>query len=154
MLKKIFIILAIFLFSSYVLAEDDTADVKAFFYKYINALNAYSSALPSYYSSNAQIIRVVIKPDGTKQSVNVPFDRYIKELNKGKATAKIVGYKNRFGDVQISGSGDNYKITATRYPNRDKTGLSASYNIIKSGDNFKIQTESWDTTVQKFLNEK
>ena len=154
MIKKITLCL-ICLIAFYGAAKaDEMSDVQTFFNNFVNASNTYSTNLPNYYIPNAKIIRVVHKPDGTKQAVIIPFDRYLQELKKGAAIAKTVGYKNRYVNQKVTKIGDNYKLSATRIPRNDKTGLPAYFIIAKTQNGYKIKEESMGTTVQKFLNAK
>ena len=154
MFKKIIILfVCVFAFLQQAYA-DDLADVQSFFNSFVSASNTYSTNLPYYYVPNAKIIRVVHKPDGTKQSVIIPFERYLSELKKGAALAKTVGYKNRYDNQKITKSGNDYKLSAIRIPRNDKTGLEAYFIITKTPRGWKIKEESMGTTVQRFLNAK
>ncbi len=133
---------------------DEMSDVQSFFNSFVNASNTYSTTLPSYYVNNAKIVRIVHKPDGTKQSVVVPFDRYLSELKKGAVLARTVGYKNRYVNQKITKVGNDYKLSATRIPRNDKTGLNAYFIIAKTPSGYKIKEEYMGTTVQRFLNAK
>ena len=154
MIKKITLCL-ICLIAFYVSAKaDEISDVQTFFNNFVNASNSYSTNLPRYYVPNAKIIRVVYKPNGSKKSVVIPFDRYLQELKKGAALAKTVNYKNRYVNQKIVKIGNDYKLSATRIPRNDKTGLDAYFIITKTSNGYKIKEESMGTTVQKFLNAK
>ncbi len=131
---------------------DEQADVLNLFNRYVADANNYSTNLPSYYVSNAKIVRVVNKKQGGQQSVVIPYQRYLKELNGHSALAKTVGYKNRYVNQKIAKLGEDYKITATRIPRNDKTGLPCYFIFTKQGGNWKIKEESMTTNVQTFLN--
>lgn len=133
---------------------DEISDVQAFFNNFVNASNTYSTSIPSFYISNAKIVRVVHKPDGTKQAVVIPFERYLQELKKGAALAKTVRYKNRYVNQKVTKVGNDYKLSATRIPRNDASGLPAYFIITKTPSGYKIKEESMGTTVQKFLNAK
>ncbi len=154
MLKKIimsFICTLVLTLGAY---ANELSDVQTFFNNFVNASNTYSTTLPDYYVQNAKIIRVVHKPDGTKQSVVIPFERYLQELKKGAALARTVGYKNRYVNQKITKVGNDYKVSATRIPRNDKSGLEAYFIITKTKSGYKIKEESMGTTVQRFLNAK
>ena len=68
---------------------DELEDVQKFFDNYVQAANSYSKTVVDYYLPNANIVRVVLKPDGTTQSVNFPMERYKKELKKGQPLARL-----------------------------------------------------------------
>ena len=48
-MKKVLILLAVFLFGAIQAFADDAADAKAFFNKYVNAANTYSTTIPDFY---------------------------------------------------------------------------------------------------------
>ena len=149
-MKKFLIFISLFFFS--VAFADELSDVREFFDSYIKAANSYKKNIPDYYSPEARIIRVVIKPDGSKQSVEFNVEDYMRQLKKRSKLARIVRYKNRYEDIQVSelGSG-KYKISALRYPMRDKIGLNF-YFIVENTDNgYKVIEESMETDVQDFL---
>ncbi len=133
---------------------DELTDVQTFFNNFVNAANTYSTSLPNYYVKNAKIVRVVYKPDGTKQSVVIPFDRYLSELSKGAVLAKTVRYKNRYENKKFTKVGADYKITAIRIPRNDTSGLPAYFIATKTPQGWKIKEESLGTKVQKFLDAK
>lgn len=153
MKKLFFTILSLAIFSLSAMA-DDTADVLAAFDKYINDANSYSTSLPNHYISNAKIIRVVNKKEGGKQSVVIPYDRYMKELKNNQKLAKMTGYKNRYANKKVTKVENDYKISSTRIPRNDKTGLSCYFIYTKTADGWKIKEESMTTNVQTFLSAK
>ncbi len=155
MFKKIFI--TAFLLSGSIIScfADEIDDVKTFFDNYIKAANSYSKTVTDFYLPDAKIIRVVQKPDGTLESVNFPMERYKKELSKGMRLAKLSRYKNTYTNKSFKKleNGD-YKISAIRTPNRDKTGLPFHFIVTNTKDGWKVKEESMQTTVQKFLTSK
>ena len=153
-MKKIFTVLftmALFSLGAFAIDKDD---VMAKFDAYVKDANEYSSALPDYYIKNAKIIRVVNKKGGGQKWVIIPFDRYVKELTGHSILAKAVGYKNRYENRKISKVGNDYKISSTRIPRNDKTGLPAHFVFTKQDGVWKIKEESMTTNVQAFLNAK
>ncbi len=153
-MKKIFLtIVSLMLFSLCAFA-DDKADVLAIFDKYVNDANSYSTNLPDYYINNAKIIRVVNKKEGGQKAVVIPFDRYLKELKGHSTLAKTVGYKNRYVNRTVTKINKDYKVSATRIPRNDKTGLNCHFIFTKQGNTWKIREESMTTNVQTFLSAK
>lgn len=153
-MKKIFYsILALLMFSLSTMADDKT-DILAVFDKYVSAANGYSVSLPDFYVNNAKIVRVVNKKQGGQKAVLIPFDRYLKELKGHSTLAKTVGYKNNYVNKKLIKLDNGYKLTATRIPRNDKTGLPCYFVFVKQGDTWKIQEESMTTNVQTFLNAK
>ena len=154
MKKLLILFLSLICFSLNVMA-DEKSDVLAAFDKYIVAANTYSKDLPNYYINNAKIYRVVNKKTGGQATVQVPFDRYVKELNSHAVLAKTVGYKNNYVNRKITKyDATSYKITATRIPRNDKTGLSSYFIFTKTPTGWKIKEESMTTNQQVFLNAK
>lgn len=163
MFKKIILGLcfSVFLFTSTAFADSapitdkEAREVEQFFNSYVNSANNYKDDLISHYSKDAKIERVVIKPDGTKESVVIPMDRYVKELKIGRKTARLVKYKNTYTNKKYEKLGNNeYKIKTTRIPFRDKKGLGAEFTVVKTPSGYKISSESMETNVQRFLTEK
>lgn len=158
MFKKIILsILCVFALAANLMTNahaDELTDVQSFFNNYVNAANSYADNLPTYYIPNAKIIRVVYKPDGTKQPVVIPFDRYLSELRKSATIAKTVHYKNNYTNRSYIKAGSDYKISTIRIPRNDKSGLPAYFIVTKTPQGWKIKEESMGTTVQKFLNAK
>ena len=149
-MKKFFIFIFIFFFS--VAFADEISDVRVFFDSYVKAANSYKKNIPDYYSPDARIIRVVIKPDGSKQSVEFNVDDYMKQLKKKAKFARIVRYKNRYEDISVSELGNGkYKVSALRYPMRDKTGLNFYFIVENTENGYKVVEESMETDVQDFL---
>ena len=153
MKKIVLTLLALAGFSLNVLA-DDKADVLKTFDNYVNDANSYATTIPNYYIKNAKIIRVVNKKQGGQASVVIPFDRYLKELSTHAKIAKVANYKNRYENRKITQVGVDYKISSTRIPRNDKTGLPCHFIFTKVGDKWKIKEESMETNVQTFLNAK
>ena len=153
MKKIVLTLLALAGFSLNVLA-DDKADVLKTFDNYVNDANSYATTIPNYYTKNAKIIRVVNKKQGGQASVIIPFDRYLKELSTHAKIAKVANYKNRYENRKITQVGVDYKVSSTRIPRNDKTGLPCHFIFTKVGDKWKIKEESMETNVQTFLNAK
>lgn len=133
---------------------DDKTDVLKTFDQYVNDANSYATTIPNYYIKNAKIIRVVNKKQGGQASVIIPFDRYLKELSTHAKIAKVANYKNRYENRKITQVGADYKVSSTRIPRNDKTGLPAHFVFTKVGNSWKIKEESMETNVQTFLNAK
>ena len=153
-MKKLFLTtLATFLLSLSALA-DDKADVLATFDKYVKEANSYSTTIPNYYMENARIIRVVNKKQGGQKAVLIPFDRYLKELGQHAKLAKVTNYKNTYIDRKVEKIGTDYKVSTTRIPRNDKTGLPAHFIFTKHNGSWKIKEESMTTNVQTFLKAK
>lgn len=150
-MKKFLLIVFAFLALQLGALADDFQDVKDFFQGYVDAANSYSPSVVNYYLPNAKIIRVVRKPDGTKVSVDFPMSEYAKQMKIGAAGGKLVGYKNKYTNRNVSKVGEAYRLTATRTPGADTVGLPCSFVIVKSGNSYKFKEESMDTNVQKFL---
>lgn len=152
MLKKILLVVfAIFMATSVVVA-DETADVRAFFNKYVSMANSYDKNLLSMYEPNAKITRVVIKKDGTTKAVPFAMSDYAKQLKLGEKTAKFVKYKNNYTITKISKVGNNYRVDTLRTPSRETYKIPAYFVIGKNSQGqWKIKEESMHTKVQDFL---
>ena len=153
-MKKVLLTVLFLCFISISAFADDKQDVLNLFDKYVNDANSYSKNLPDYYTKEANIIRVVNRKQGGQQSIIIPFDRYLKELNTNAILAKTVGYKNRYTNRKIMKIGKDYKVSAVRIPRNDKHGLPSYFIFTKQGDSWKIREESMTTNVQGFLTAK
>lgn len=150
-MRKILFIFLVLLIPLWAFSSE-VSDVREFFDGYVRSANSYSKNVPEYYSPDAKIIRVVIKPDGRKESVVIKFEDYMNQMKKRSGIAKLVRYKNRYEDISLSDEGGGrYRVSAKRYPMRDKTGLSAYFIIENIDGEYKIIEESMETPVQDFL---
>ena len=151
-MNKFFSVFVVVLFFSLPVSSSDVNDVEKFFNEYVAAANSYSNNYFSYYSDNAKIVRVVEKPDGTYQSVDIPFERYKIETKKSSKFARLRRYKNKYFNVKILPFGDDYKITAMRMPSTSDYRIPAHFIVGKDvNGNWKIKEESMNTKVQRFL---
>lgn len=159
MRKLNLILLAMFLLTFTVMSvfADDAADVRAFFDKYVNAANTYQEDLPSYYTSNAKILRYVIQKDGTVYPTPLvaPMSEYVKQLKMSSKLAKIRGYKNYYKDVKIAKQGNDYKISANRSPSPSPNDKMPAYFVIgkDSSGKYKIKEEMMQSREQMILNQ-
>lgn len=162
MLKKIILGLCFLAFNfmpafadSAPISDKEIKEIEEFFNSYVDSANNYKEDLINYYIENANIERIVIKPNGKNETVKIPMKRYKKELIKGKIAAKFVNYKNRYENRKYEKLSDSiYKIKTKRYPMKDKKGLNAEFTITKTPNGLKISSEKMETTVQRFLEEK
>lgn len=137
------------------ITEKEAAEVENFFNSYVESANNYKDDLINHYTNDAKIERIVIKPNGEKETVEIPLERYKKELKLGKITAKLVNYKNKYSNNKYEKIEDNkFKIKTKRTPMNDKNSLNAEFIVTKTQDGLKISSESMETTVQKFLENK
>ena len=151
MKKSILTLLALFVVSSSVLA-DDKQDALNFFNSYVNAANNYSPAVAEMYSPSAKIIRQVVKPDGTTVDVATDTATYIKQMKIGQAGAKLRHYKNTYTNINVIPAGDGFKVSSLRQPSGEDYKLK-TYMIVKKQADGKwlIVEEMMQTKVQTFL---
>ena len=151
-MKKVLILLAVFLFGAIQAFADDAADAKAFFNKYVNAANTYSTTIPDFYSPDAKIIRQVVKPDGTLVNVNTNTATYMKQLKLGQATARLRKYKNAYRNITVTKVANGYKVSAERQPTGETYWLK-TYQIVQKQPNgqWKVVEELMQTKEQIFL---
>lgn len=151
-MKKFGILLLMILCTPFYCFADEIQDVQCFFNQYIDAANNYSDDYFDYYSDNAKIVRVVEKPDGTMESVDIPLERYKTEAKKSSKIAKLRNYKNRYFNVRILPHGKDYKIVALRMPSTSDYKIPAHFIVGKDcTGSWKIKEESMNTKVQRFL---
>ena len=149
-MKKI--ILTILILTSGLSAYASDKDALSFFNSYIKASNTYSAELLNMYSSNAKIIRQVVKPNG--EQVNIPFSvkDYKKQMIISSKLAKLRNYKNYYSDIDITKVSNGYKVTAKRKPSTSNYKLK-SYMIVQEQPNGKwlIVEEMMQTKEQILL---
>ncbi len=154
-MKKILLVLFLVLLAGLVCYASEMQDVQCFFNKYVEAANSYDSNFFDFYSNNAKIVRVVEKPDGTFESVNIPLERYKSEVKKSTKLMKLRKYKNFYSNIRILPIGNDYKIAALRTPSTGDYKGSAHFIIGKDPNgNWKIKEESMNTPVLAFLAKK
>lgn len=153
-MKNLFFCLLFFFLSSSIASANDIEEVQKFFHDYVSAANSYSNDYFDYYCSDAKIIRVVEKPDGSEKSVDIPIERYKIEAKKTSKLAKLRKYKNSYSNISVFPCGGDYKITAMRMPSTSDYKVPAHFIVGKDiNGNWKIKEESMNTKVQKFLKE-
>ena len=151
-LKNFFIYCVFIILSSDVVYSLTLQDGITFFEKYQQYSNSYNTSLLEMYSNNAKIIREVIKPSGNIVSVNIPTQRFFKELKIGQKTAKIKRYRNSYRNVTVKSFPNGIKITAERQPIKENYWLKM-YQILQDTESgIKITEEMMQTKVQLFLN--
>ncbi len=151
-MNKFFSVLFVALLFSLPVFSNDIKDVECFFNEFVSAANNYSDSYFSYYSDDAKIVRVVEKPDGTVQAVDIPLERYKIEAKKSSKFARLRKYKNKYFNVKILPFGDDYKLSAMRMPSTSDYKIPAYFVIGKDENgNWKIKEESMNTKVQRFL---
>ena len=152
-MKKILLTTLARLMVSLSVFADDRQGALEFFNGYIKAANTYSPTITEMYSPNANIIRQVIKPDGTTQNVNTDTATYIKQMKLGQAGAKLKHYTNSYSNVTVTPLGNNkYKVSSLRQPSGESYKLK-TYMILQKQANgkFIIVEEMMQTKVQTFL---
>lgn len=126
------------------------ADALKFFDSYVNAANTYSNNLLDYYSPNAKIIRVVVRPDGTKGTAYFAMKDYAYQMKIGAATAKVRKYKNAYTNRTVAKTSNGYKISCLRQPTGETYKLNAYFVVSDASGKWKIIEEMMETKVQAF----
>lgn len=155
-MRKILTILTVFFTVALVARADNQADALVFFNNYVNSANAYSQDLPDFYSPKARIIRQVIKPDGELVDKETDTARYVSEMKKGQALAKVRKYKNTYSDINVTKINENtYKVSSLRQPSGEDYKLKAYMIVQKQPDGkWLIIEELMQTKVQMLLHAK
>lgn len=124
----------------------------SFFNKYVTAANTYDNDITSFYSPTAKIIRTVMKPDGTTQSVVTDTNQYFQQMRIGANLAKINKYKNFYTERKIAKQGNDYKITCLRQPSTSTYKIPAYFVIGEDASGkLKIKEEMMYTKQQAIL---
>ena len=116
-MKKIILsILLVLVFAGMSLAAT-SQDALNFFNRYVSAANSYSPIITTMYAPDAKIIRQIVKPDGSLVTRETNTQRYISEMKKGQAVAKIRNYKNYYTNISVTPLGNNtFKVSSLRRP--------------------------------------
>ena len=131
---------------------DENTDALKFFKKYVNAANNYDNSLLNMYSTDAKIIRQVLKPDGELVDVETDADTYLRQLRISSKAAKLRQYKNSYTNITTTKTDKGYKISAMRQPSGERYKLPFYMVIRKQADGqWKIVEELMQTKVQTFL---
>lgn len=156
-MKKILLtLLAIVTVSTSVFAASTKQEALNFFNSYVNSANSYNPSIASMYSPTARIIREVVKPDGSTVTRVTNTQRYISEMKKSQAIAKLRKYKNTYTNIKVEQTGtDTYKISSLRQPSGETYKLKA-YFVVKKQPNghWLITEEMMQTKVQLLINAK
>ena len=131
-------------------ASSTSAEALNFFNNYVKAANSYQPVIASMYAPNAKIIREVLKKDGTIVTRTTDTQRYISEMRKGQAIAKIRNYKNYYSNISVVKTGeDTYKVSSLRQPSGETYKLKAYMVVQKQPDGkWLIIEEMMQTKVQ------
>ena len=155
-MRKIFLsILAMFMIAAGAFAAT-ALEAQNFFNHYVESANSYNPVITTMYAPDAKIIRQVVKPDGTLVTRQTNTARYISEMKKGQAIAKVRRYKNYYSNVSVKPLGNNtFKISSLRQPSGETYKLKA-YMVVKQLPNGKwiITEEMMQTKVQMLINAK
>lgn len=151
-MKKIIFTVSLILIGLVSYAANDSTEALKFIQSYINAANTYSTTLPTYYSPNAKIIRVVEKTSGGTASVVTGMDEYTKQLKLGAMGAKVTKYKNYYTNLKVQEVSNGYKVSGLRQPSGESYRLPVYFIVRKNqSGKWQIIEESMNTKVQKFL---
>ena len=149
-MKKILLTLIIMLCGLGAFASETEA--LDFFNNYVKASNNYSPEVLDMYSSNAKIIRQVVKPNG--ELVNIPFSikDYRKQMRISSKLAKMRNYKNYYSDIKVTKMADKYKVEAKRKPSLSDYKLR-TYMVLQQqpSGGWLIVEELMQTKEQIFL---
>ncbi len=151
-MKKFFITLFTLIIGLSANAAVTADQALSFFSKYIEAANTYSEDIIGFYSPDAKIIRVVVKPDGTKVTADTNMKKYAEQMRIGANLAKMRKYKNFYTDRKVTKVGNDYKITCLRQPSTSEYKIPAYFVIGEDANGkLKIKEEMMYTKNQAFL---
>lgn|SRR5574344_99846 len=150
MIKQVLLLAVVLMIGSCVIASEQ--DALNFFNEYVSASNNYSSSLLGMYSSNAKIIRQVVKPNGQLVNVNFSVRDYKHQMILSSKVAKIRHYKNYYSSINVSKVSNNkYRITAKRKPSASDYKLNTMMIVEKENGKWLITEELMQTKEQIFL---
>lgn len=150
-MKKFLLTLIVLIFGLSAFAGEKE-DALNFFNNFVKASNSYSSSLPEMYSSNAKIIRQVVKPDGSTANAYFKMKDYKNQMKLSAKLAKMRNYKNYYSDISVVKVQNGYKISAMRKPSLSDYKLKTYTVVQKQPDgNWLIVEEMMQTKEQVFL---
>ncbi len=149
-MKKLFVLILLLVFGCIPSFAGTQQEALKFFDSYVNAANTYSNKLLDFYSPNAKIIRIVVRPDGTKGTATFAMKDYATQMKIGAATAKVRNYKNYYTNRVAIKTQNGYKITCLRQPSGETYKLNAYFVVSDLSGSWKIIEESMETKVQAF----
>ncbi len=155
MKKLIISLLSVLIFAGMSFAAT-SQDALNFFNRYVSAANSYSPSITTMYSPDAKIIRQIVRPDGSLVTRETNTQRYISEMKKGQAVAKLRNYKNYYTNISVTPLGNNtFKVSSLRRPSGESYKLKA-YMIVKQkpDGHWVITEEMMQTKVQMLINAK
>ena len=155
MKKLIISLLSVLIFAGMSFAAT-SQDALIFFNRYVSAANSYSPSITTMYSPDAKIIRQIVRPDGSLVTRETNTQRYISEMKKGQAVAKLRNYKNYYTNISVTPLGNNtFKVSSLRRPSGESYKLKA-YMIVKQkpDGHWVITEEMMQTKVQMLINAK
>ncbi len=133
-----------------------TADqALTFFAQYVDSANNYKEDVIKFYSPDAKIIRVVIKPDGSTVTLTTNMKEYANQMRIGANLAKMRGYKNFYTQRKVTKVGNDFKISTLRQPSTSDYKIPAYFIIGEDAKgNLKIKEESMHSKNQLLLKGK
>lgn len=124
----------------------------SFFSKYVNSANNYEEDIISYYTPDAKIIRIVMKPDGSTVTLNTNMKEYANQMRLGANLAKMKGYKNFYTSKKVTKVGEDFKVSALRQPSTSDYKIPAYFIIGEDAKgNLKIKEEMMYSKNQALL---
>lgn len=154
-MKKILTLLCVFAMGMAANAAVTADQALSFFAKYVDSANSYSDNITSYYLPNAKIVRVVMKPDGSKVTLTTDTKQYFNQMRVGANMAKFNKYKNFYTERKVTKVGEDYKISALRQPSTSDYKIPAYFIIGEDASgNLKIKEEMMYSKNQLLLKGK
>lgn len=93
----------------------DTADVKAFFKKFVELSDAYDVKVADLYSDEAKIRTYRRYPHGLKRAMELTGAQWKELIKRVMPLAKMKGDRSTYTNIKISFNGAKAKIKADRY---------------------------------------
>ena len=152
-MKKILYTVAALVIMSLSVFADDKQEALNAFNSYVKTANSYDTAVTTFYTPNAKIIRQVIKPDGKLVDVITDTPTYVKQLKISQTVARTRKYKNNYTNVVVTPiSAGKVKISSVRHPSLDNDSLKV-YMVFQKQANGRwlISEEMMQTRQQIFL---
>jgi len=113
MLKTLIVMLCLVV--SPVSYSADKGEFTAFFDEYQRLFSEFDASVSQLYAHDAKIMGARKKPDGTEESMTINGAQWKTIILASMEKAKQIGDLSEYSDVSIEVSGDQAKISATKY---------------------------------------
>lgn len=150
LIKKLLLVLVVLSFGIGVFANDNK-EALDFFNSFVSASNSYSPTLLNMYSSDAKIIRQIIKPDGQLKNAYFNGSQYKTQMKVSSKLAKMRNYKNYYSGISVKKVANGYRIDGFRKPSSSDYKLKMHMIVQKQPNGKWLIVEELMQTKEQIL---